>query len=76
MEKEGILVRRKGEKDARQMIVSLTDKGWNLQEKLVGVPYIVGGSVLCESITPETTPDLFRMLDGIIAKLSAPSTLA
>ena len=73
MEKEGILVRRKGEKDARQMIVSLTDKGKGLQTKLAEVPFIVGSSVLCESVTPETTPELFRMLDDIIGKLSAPS---
>ncbi len=73
MEKEGILVRRKGEKDARQMIVSLTDKGKELQTKLAEVPFIVGSSVLYESVTPETTPELFRMLDDIIGKLSAPS---
>ena len=73
MEKEGILVRRKGEKDARQMIVSLTDKGKELQTTLAEVPFIVGSSVLCESVTPETTPELFRMLDDIIDKLSAPS---
>ena len=76
MEKEGILVRRKGEKDARQMIVSLTEKGQDLQQKLADVPFVVDSSVLCESVTPETTPELFRMLDGIIGKLSAPSTLA
>jgi DNA-binding MarR family transcriptional regulator len=73
MEKEGILVRRKGEKDARQMIVSLTDKGKEFQTKLAEVPFIVGSFVLCESVTPETTPELFRMLDDIIDKLSAPS---
>ena len=76
MEKEGILVRRKGEKDARQIIVSLTEKGISLQKKLAEVPFVVGSSVLCESVTPETTPELFRMLDDIIGKLSAPSALA
>ena len=76
MEKEGILVRRKGEKDARQMIVSLTEKGRELQKKLADVPHIVGTSVLCDSVTPETAPELFRMLDGIIGKLSAPSALS
>ena len=76
MEKEGILVRRKGEKDARQMIVSLTEKGQDLQQKLADVPFVVGSSVLCESVTLETTPELFRMLDDIIGKLSAPSALS
>ena len=72
MEKEGILSRRKGEKDARQMIVSLTGKGKGLQKKLADVPFTVGSAVICESVTPETTPELFRMLDDIIGKLSAP----
>ena len=72
MEKEGILSRRKGEKDARQMIVSLTGKGKGLQKKLADVPFTVGSAVICDSVTPETTPELFRMLDDIIGKLSAP----
>ncbi|MBO4757640.1 MAG: MarR family transcriptional regulator [Bacteroidales bacterium] len=72
MEKEGILTRKKGEKDARQMIVSLTAKGKELQKKLAGVPFTVGKAVACDSVNPETAPDLFRMLDGIIEKLSNP----
>jgi len=70
MEKEGILTREKGKKDARQMIVSLTRKGKALQDKLSDVPFMVGGAVLCKSVNPETTPDLFHMLDDIIVKLS------
>ena len=72
MEKEGILIRAKGKKDARQMIVSLTRKGKELQKKLSYVPLTVGNQVMCDSVTPETAPDLFRMLDDIIAKLSRP----
>ena len=71
MEKEGILVRKKGEKDARQMIVSLTGKGKKLQKELADVPFTVGQSVICDSVTAETTPELFRMLDDIILKLSS-----
>ena len=71
MEKEGILIRKKGKKDARQMIVSLTAKGKALQNKLSDVPLTVGGAVMCDSVTPETTPELFRMLDDIILKLSS-----
>jgi DNA-binding MarR family transcriptional regulator len=69
MEKEGILVRKRGEKDARQMIVSLTGKGKELQKQLSGVPFAIGNAVICDSVTPETTPELFRMLDDIIEKL-------
>lgn len=71
MEKEGILTRKKGEKDARQMIVSLTRKGRDLQKKLTDVPKTVGDAVICDSVTPDSAPDLFRMLDDIISKLSS-----
>ena len=70
MEKGGILVRSKGKKDARQMIVSLTPKGKELQNKLSRVPFTVGEAVICDSVNPDTFPDLFRMLDDIIGKLS------
>ncbi len=70
MEKEGILTREKGKKDARQMIVSLTRKGKALQEKLTDVPMAVGSAVICDSVNPETAPELFRMLDDLIATLS------
>lgn len=69
MEGEGIIVRKKGKEDARQMIVSLTGKGKQMQAELADVPYTVGSAALCESVTPETVPELFRMLDGIIAQL-------
>ena len=70
MEKEGILTRVKGKEDARQMIVTLTKKGKDLQMQLSDVPFAVGESVLCGSVTPETMPDLFQKLDDMIASLS------
>jgi len=70
MEGEGILERKKGEKDARQIIVSLTRKGKELQKKLADVPFTVGEAVMCRSVTPETAPELMQMLDDIIAKLN------
>ena len=70
MEAEGILTRSKGTEDARQMIVKLTAKGRGMKNKLMEVPEAVGSSVLCESVTPETVPVLFGMLDDIIRKLN------
>ena len=69
MEAEGIVTRARGETDARQMIVKLTKKGRDLQKKLTDVPEAVGSAVLCESVTPETVPGLFTMLDDIIRQL-------
>ena len=70
MEKEGILTRTKGTKDARQMIVTLTKKGKKLQDQLAEVPSTMGNAAFCGSVTPETAPELFKMLDDMIAKLS------
>jgi len=69
MEQQGILTRSKGLADARQVIVSLTEKGQNLQNLLTDVPMKVGSAVTCKSVTPDTVPALFGMLDDIIAKL-------
>lgn len=69
MEKEGIISRSRGRKDARQIIVSLTPKGEQLQTDLSDVPFEVGKSVMCDSINPQTVPDLYRMLDEMIDKL-------
>ena len=69
MEAEGIVTRTQGKKDARQMIVKLTRKGRALQNKLADVPEAVGAAVLCESVTPETVPGLFSILDDIIQQL-------
>ena len=69
MEAEGILTRSKGKKDARQMIVKLTKKGRDFQKELTDVPETVGSAVICESVTPETVPGLFGMLDDLIKQL-------
>ena len=74
MEAEGILTRTQGKEDARQTIVRLTKKGMKLKEKLMDVPEAVGSSVLCDSVTPETVPGLFGMLDGIISQLNDKQT--
>lgn len=71
MEADGIVTRTKGTDDARQMIVTLTRKGKQLQKELHDVPATVGRAVLCDSVTPETVPDLFRMLDGMIEQLKS-----
>ncbi|MBR1569323.1 MAG: MarR family transcriptional regulator [Bacteroidales bacterium] len=70
METEGLIVRKKGKADARQVIVSLTSKGRALEEKASCIPFEIGGAVMCRSITAETAPQLYAMLDDLIGKLS------
>ena len=74
MEAEGFLTRTRGREDARQMIVKLTKKGRDLQETIADVPETIGRSLLCESVTPETVPSLYAMLDGIISQLQDKQT--
>ncbi|MBO4339919.1 MAG: MarR family transcriptional regulator [Bacteroidales bacterium] len=69
MEAQGVVTRSQGKEDARQTIVKLTKKGRDLQKKLSDVPETVGNAVICESVTPETVPGLFGMLDDIINQL-------
>jgi DNA-binding MarR family transcriptional regulator len=69
MESDGLVTRSKGRDDARQMIVRLTPKGLGLKDKLSSVPDKAGAAVICDSVTPDTVPTLFKMLDDIILKL-------
>lgn len=69
MESDGFLTRSRGKEDARQVIVSLTPKGRALEEKASCIPYEIGGSLACRSITPDTAPALYGMLDDIIQTL-------
>ena len=70
METEGYVKRVKGKEDARQIIVSLTEKGRELERRAAKVPACVGSAVACGSITPETVPGLFATLDDLIATLA------
>ena len=70
MEAEGFVVREKSREDARQVLVSLTEKGNALQERAACVPGKMAPVVACRSITPESAPELFDILDDLIRTLS------
>ncbi len=70
MEAEGFVERSRSKADARQVIVSLTPKGRKLEEKASCIPYELGSAVACRSVTPETAPQLYGMLDDLIRTLS------
>ena len=69
MEKEGLIARGRGKEDGRQVVVSLTEKGRELENKLSCVPDEIGGKLVCDSLNEETVPGLFKTLDEIIARL-------
>ncbi len=69
MEQEGLVRKSKSAEDARQVLVQLTPKGREMEKELSDVPLRVAGAVSCASVTPETVPQLFRILDDMIEKL-------
>ena len=70
MEAEGLVKRTRGEADARQVIVQLTEKGRALEDRAACVPLQIGQAVMCRSITPKSAPALYTMLDDLIQTLS------
>lgn len=70
MEAEGFIRREKGLEDGRQVIVSLTGKGKALEERAACIPFEIGSTLACSSITAESAPGLYATLDTLIAKLN------
>lgn len=63
MEKDGLVARHRCEEDERSVRVSLTDKGKELEEKLLEVP----GQVAVQlTITPEEAAQMYRSLYNIL----------
>lgn len=69
MEKEGLLVRKKGTADSRQTLVSLTRKGFHLQEEAKGVPSCMVLSLDGCSPSQEEAAAFVQSLDSIIKRL-------
>lgn len=71
LETEGFVLREKGEKDARQVIVSLTKKGKQMEQKAACVPTEMAKTFTCNDLlcTPEEVKDIAGLLDTMIAAL-------
>ncbi len=63
---KGYLSKRRSEKDARDLEVSVTVKGWELREKAVNVPSEVGS---CVSLSSEESQSLYVTLHKILKQL-------
>lgn len=71
MEKEGLLVRKKGTADSRQTLVSLTRKGLHLQEETKEVPSCMALSLDGCSPSPTEAAAFVQSLDSIIKRLKS-----
>ena len=69
MEKQGLVSRRKGKEDGRQVIVSLTEEGRALERRAADIPAQIDSRMVCARLTPDTVPELFATLDEIILAL-------
>ena len=69
MEAEGLVRRTRGTEDARQVIVSLTEKGRRLRETAKDIPEQMGSTITCCNIPSEQFPQLAATLDSLIQAL-------
>ena len=69
MEAEGLVRRTRGTEDARQVIVSLTEKGTRLREIAKDIPDQMGSTITCCNIPSEQFPQLAATLDSLIQAL-------
>ena len=69
MEAEGLVRRTRGSEDARQVIVSLTEKGSRLRETAKDIPDQMGSTITCCNIPSEQFPQLAATLDSLIQAL-------
>lgn len=69
MEDEGLLSRKKGTEDARQVIVSLTDKGKEMEEQAMNIPFQLLQKFSCTNLDPDQVAFLAPALDSLIDTL-------
>ena len=70
MEKQGIVVRKKGDRDKRQQIVSLTEKGKQMEtEAYQTIPKGMGEELKACPLQLEDYQNLAKELDSIIETL-------
>ena len=63
LEARGYVARSRRADDERCVIVSPTQEGWDLQEKLSGVPAAIGG---CMNLSPEEAATLYGLLYKVL----------
>lgn len=69
MEREGLVTRKKGLVDTRQTIVSLTDKGKQLQKDAADVPNCMLEMLCKNGVSEDSISGLSPLLDDVIEHL-------
>ena len=66
MESKGYVRRTRSKEDERSVVISVTDKGWELRDKAVSVP---GRIASCVPLEPEEGAELYRLLHKVLGIL-------
>lgn len=65
LESKGLITRMRSDKDERNLIVTITDKGEKLKEKAVGIPFMIAG---CTNLSEEEAKLLYGILYKMLGK--------
>ena len=72
MERQGLIVRQRGQEDKRQQIVSLTEKGWSMEEEAYKlIPKGMGETLQSCPLQLDDYASLAKQLDALITTLSS-----
>ena len=63
LENKGYIMRSRSKEDERNLIVTLTDKGWELREQMLSIP---GAMASCVDLEPQEAADLYRLLYKVL----------
>ena len=59
LENKGYLERHRSREDERNLIVTVTEKGWDLRERALSIPEAMSG---CVNLASEDAEELYRLL--------------
>lgn len=63
LESKGYLARRRSKEDERNLIVSVTDKGWQLRDEALSIPQAMSS---CVNLEAEESAQLYRLLYKVL----------
>ena len=63
LESKGYLERTRSKEDERNLIVTVTEKGWELREEALSIP---GSMSSCVNLEPEEASELYRLLYKVL----------
>ena len=63
LENKGYIKRSRSKEDERNLIVTLTDKGWELREQMLSIP---GSMASCVDLEPQEAAELYKLLYKVL----------